>query len=392
MAKRDYYEVLGVSKTVTKDELKSAYRKLAIKFHPDKNPGDKEAEEKFKEASEAYDVLSDDNKRARYDRFGHEGMRGAGGGGAQGFSNVDDIFSAFSDIFGGRGSSIFDEFFGAQGGGAQGGRRRSRGERGGDIKIKMPLTLEEIAKGATKKIKIKKWASCSVCSGSGAKTGSGTSTCPTCGGAGEIRQVSKSLFGQFVNVSVCPQCSGAGEIIKEKCPKCTGSGREKEEEEIKVEIPAGVEAGNYLPLQGKGNAGIKGGPAGDLIIIMEEKRHENFTREGDDVIFNLDISFPEAALGTDVEVPTLFGMEKIEIHPGTQPGSTITLHEKGIPHLNTYGNGDQVVVVNIHVPKKLGSEERDLIEQLAKFEKIHPSTKEKSHKSSFFDKVKDLFD
>lgn len=388
MAKRDYYEVLGVSKQVTKDELKSAYRKLAIKYHPDKNQGDAEAEERFKEASEAYDVLSDDNKRARYDRFGHEGMSGAGGG-AQGFSNVDDIFSAFSDIFGGRGSSIFDDIFGGQG--QQGGRRRSRGERGGDIKIKMPLTLEEIANGVSKKIKIKKWAACSVCSGSGAKAGSGTNTCPTCAGAGEIRQVSKSLFGQFVNVSVCPQCNGAGEIIKERCTNCTGSGREKAEEEIIVEIPAGVEAGNYLPLQGKGNAGIKGGPTGDLIIIMEEKAHDNFTRDGDDIIYNLNISFPEAALGTDVEIPTLHGTEKVEINPGTQPGSTIKLHDKGIPHLNSYGKGDQIVIVNIHVPKKLGSEEKELIEKLAKFEKIHPSNK-KSHKSSFFDKVKDLFD
>jgi molecular chaperone DnaJ len=390
MAKRDYYEILGVGKQAGKDELKSAYRKLAIKFHPDKNPGDKEAEDKFKEASEAYDVLSDDNKRARYDRFGHEGMRGAAGGGAQGFSNVDDIFSAFSDIFGGRGSSIFDDFFG--GGSQGGGRRRSRGERGGDIKIKMPLSLEEIATGTKKTIKLKKWATCGVCTGSGAKAGSGSTSCPTCGGAGEIRQVSKSLFGQFVNVSVCPQCNGAGEIIKEKCDNCTGSGRVKEEEEIKVEIPAGVEEGNYLPLQGKGNAGVKGGPAGDLIVIMEEKEHEHFTREDDDIIYHLEISYPEAALGTDVEVPTLYGTEKVTVEAGTQPGSTIKLHEKGIPHLNSYGKGDQILVVNIHVPTKLGSEEKELIEKLAEFEKVHPNSKKKSHKSSFFDKVKDLFD
>ncbi|MDC1067755.1 molecular chaperone DnaJ [Candidatus Kapabacteria bacterium] len=388
MAKRDYYEILGVSKQASKEEMKSAYRKLAIKFHPDKNPGDKSAEDKFKEASEAYDVLSDGDKRARYDRFGHDGMRGSAGG-SQGFSNVDDIFSTFSDIFGGRGSSIFDDFFGGQQGG---GKRRSRGERGGDIKIKMPLTLEEIAKGTKKTIKIKKWDTCGVCTGSGAKSGSGTSSCPTCGGAGEVRQVSKSLFGQFVNVSVCPQCSGAGEIIKEKCTSCSGSGREKKDDEIKVDIPAGVEEGNYLPLQGKGNAGVKGGPAGDLIVIMEEKEHEHFSRENDDIIYNLDISFPEAALGTDVEVPTIHGTEKIEIQSGTQPGATITLNEKGIPHLNSYGKGDQVVLVNIHVPTKLGSQEKELIEKLAEFEKIHPNKKNKSHKSSFFDKVKDLFD
>jgi molecular chaperone DnaJ len=386
MSKRDYYEVLGVSKEASASELKSAYRKLAMKYHPDKNQGNDEAEAKFKEASEAYDVLSDADKKARYDRFGHEGMRGAAGGG--GFTDVNDIFSAFSDIFGGGGGggSIFDEFFG---GGSR--TRRQQGERGGDIKIKMPLTIEEIAKGTSKTIKLRKWNTCTVCSGSGAKPGSRPTTCPTCGGSGEVRQVSRSAFGQFVQVQACPQCHGSGQVIVDKCDNCGGEGRVKEEEEVKVEIPAGVEEGNYLPLRGRGNAGKNGGPAGDIIVIMEEKQHEHFVRDGDNIIYKLNISFPEAALGTEVNVPTVFGDEKIEIRPGSQPGTSITLHGKGIPHLNSHGKGDQVVILNVYIPEKLGSEQKNLIKELGKYEKMYPNNKSKSHKSSFFDKVKDLF-
>lgn len=381
MSKRDYYEILGVSKSVNKDELKSAYRKLAIKYHPDKNPGNSEAEEKFKEASEAYDVLSNDDKRARYDRFGHDGLRGAGG--PSGFSNAEDIFSAFSDIFGG---GIFDDFFG--GSASSRGRRRERGQRGSDIKIPMPLTLEEIAKGASKTIKLKKYITCNTCSGSGAKSGSGTSTCPSCGGAGEVRQVSKSLFGQFVNVSICGQCNGSGEIIKERCNDCHGEGRVRGEDEIKIDIPAGVESGNYLPIQGKGNAGKNGGVAGNLIVVMEEKEHDIFIREGNHVIYKLTISYPEAVLGKEITVPTLWGEEKLKIDAGTQPGTTFTIRDKGIPNLNSYGKGNQYVMINIYVPEKLNNKEKDLVKELSESESFYPENK-KSHKSGFFEKVWD---
>ncbi len=379
MSKRDYYEVLGVDKSASKDELKSAYRKLAIKFHPDKNPGDSQAEEMFKEASEAYDVLSNDDKKARYDRFGHEGMRGAG---HSGFSSAEDVFSSFSDIFG---SSIFDDFFGQ---GQSRGRRRERGQRGSDIKIPLALTLEEIAKGATKTIQLKKWVSCNTCTGSGARPGSGSSSCPSCGGAGEVRQVSRSLFGQFVNVSVCPQCNGSGEIVRDKCQDCSGEGRVRGDDEVKVEIPAGVEAGNYLPLQGKGNAGKNGGLAGNLIIIMEEKEHELFIREGNHVIYKLTISYPEAVLGTELNVPTLWGDESLKIESGTQPGTTLVLKDKGIPNLNSYGKGNQYVMVNIYVPQKLNSKEKELIKNLEEIDSVYPENKN-SHKSGFFEKVWD---
>lgn len=383
MTKRDYYEVLGVSKNADKSELKSAYRKLAIKFHPDKNQGDPEAEEKFKEASEAYEVLSDDDKRARYDSFGHDGLRGAAGGGA-GFQNVDDIFSAFSDIF--SGGSIFDDFFGSS---SSRGRRRSGGERGSDIKIRLPLSFEEIAKGTNKTIKINKFIVCNVCSGSGAKEGSGLTTCHTCNGQGEVRQVSKSLFGQFVNITVCPTCSGSGQIVKDKCSNCHGDGRVKGEEEIKVDIPAGVEEGNYLTIRGKGNSGKNLGQSGDLIVVMEEKEHEVFERDGNNIIYRHTISFPEAALGTEIEIPTLFGEEKLEIEAGTQPGYTFKFQGKGIPHLNGYGQGDQINVVNVYVPQKLNSDEKKKIKELTDSKNISPEGK--GGKSGFFEKVKDAF-
>lgn len=379
MSKRDYYEVLGVSKSASKDELKSAYRKLAIKYHPDKNPGDSKAEEMFKEASEAYDVLSNDDKKARYDRFGHDGLRG---GGHSGFSSAEDIFSSFSDIFG---SSIFDDFFGQ---GQSRSRRRERGQRGSDIKIPLALTLEEIAKGTTKTIQIKKWVTCNTCTGSGARAGSGSTSCPSCGGAGEVRQVSRSMFGQFVNVSVCPQCNGAGEIVRDKCQDCSGEGRVRGDDEVKVEIPAGVEEGNYLPLQGKGNAGKNGGIHGNLIIVMEEKEHDLFIREGNHVIYKLTISYPEAVMGTELEIPTLWGNEKLKIDAGTQPGTTLTLKDKGIPNLNSYGKGNQYVMVNIYVPNKLNSEEKDLINKLSEHDSFYPENKN-SHKSGFFEKVWD---
>ncbi len=383
MSDRDYYDILGVSKNAETAEIKSAYRKLAIKYHPDKNPDDKEAEEKFKEAAEAYEVLSDSDKRARYDRFGKEGLKR--GRDYRSYQNVDDIFSAFNDIFGG---SIFDDFFGGMGGG--GGRRtrrRSMGERGSDIRIRMPLTLEEIAKGAEKTVRMKKYVQCPSCEGSGAKSGSDYKACPNCGGRGEIRQVSRSMFGQFVNIATCPQCDGTGRLIAEKCDKCGGEGRVQGEDKIKVKVPAGVEEGNYIPIRGKGNAGKRGGADGDLIIIITQKEHPKFVRREDNVVYHLTVSFIDAALGTEMEIPTLYGEEKMKIDPGTQPGTVLTLRNKGIPHLDGAGKGDQFVYVNVYVPTKLSGNEKESLKKLAESENFSPENKK--GKKDFFEKIKE---
>lgn len=380
--KRDYYEVLEVTKTADKTEIKSAYRRLAIQYHPDKNPDNPEAEEKFKEASEAYDVLSNDEKRARYDRFGHQGMRGAGGG-QPGFSNVEDIFSNFGDIFGG---SIFEDLFG--GGSGQRGQGRRRDERGADLKIKMPLTLEEIATGTEKTIRVKKYNSCSVCSGTGAKGGSsGFKTCQTCQGQGQVKQVSRSMFGQFVNIQACPNCQGSGQMITDICNSCEGEGRVRDEEKISVEIPAGVEEGNYLTIARKGHAGRRGGTHGDLIVIIEEKEHKYLTRDGENVIYKLKISFPDAALGVRVEVPTLYGSENVDIKSGIQPGETVILKNKGLPRLNSYRKGEQIIIADIYVPKKVSGEEKSLLKKLKESDNFKPNNDGKG----FFEKVKGAF-
>ena len=390
MAKRDYYEILGVNRDAAVSDIKAAYRKLALQYHPDRNPDNKEAEDKFKEATEAYEVLSDDSKRGRYDRYGHEGVKM--GQDYRQYTDFSDIFSAFGDIFGGGGGgggSIFDEFFG--GGRSSGRGRRSRGEPGSDLRIKLPLTLEEISTGVKKKIKIKRMAVCDDCHGTGADSSSGMKTCPNCNGTGEIRQVSRSMFGQFVNISACPACKGSGQIIDEPCHTCSGEGRTSMEDTIEVEIPAGVESGNYLPVRGKGNAGRRSGLVGDLIVIIEEKEHEYFTRREDNIIYHMTISYPDAALGAEVEVPTLYGYEKLKIDDGTQPGTIITLKEKGIPHLNSYGKGNQVVYVNVHVPTKLSSKEKNALRDLAKSENIKPDKKAATKEKDFFEKVKDAF-
>lgn len=384
MSKRDYYEVLGVSKDASVDEVKSNYRKLALKYHPDKNPDDPEAENKFKEAAEAYEVLSNEDKRARYDRYGHDGLRG--GQDFHSYSNINDIFSSFSDVFGGRGS-IFDEFFNM--GGSRGGRQRNYGERGSDIRIKLPLTLEEISEGVTKNIKIKHYVECSECDGTGAKKGTGKKKCSTCNGLGEVRQVTKSVFGQFVNISACPTCKGAGEIIIEKCSACHGESRVQSEEKIQVTIPAGVEQGNYIPMRNKGHAGRNGGEAGDLIVIIEEKEHKNFRRDGNDLIYTLKLSFPEAALGTDKYIAGLHGEEKVHIEPGTQNGSVIRLKSKGLPLLNSYQKGDLIVIINVYVPTKLSSREKELLEELMIMENMNPESKSHKKEKDIFDKIKD---
>lgn len=392
MEKRDYYEILGLQKGASKEEIKSAYRKLALQYHPDRNPDNKEAEDKFKEATEAYEVLSDENKRARYDRYGHNAMHG--GSDFHNYQNVNDIFSAFGDIFGGGGrggASIFDDIFGNFGGGGRSGGRRSVGEPGSDLKVRLPLTLEEIAKGVKKTIKVKRMKSCETCTGSGAKAGSGYATCSTCQGAGEVRQVQRSVFGQMVNITVCPACSGAGQTIKEPCTSCSGEGRVKGESTIEVNVPAGVSSGNYIPIRGAGNAGRRGGEAGDVIVVIEEQEHKYFKRDGNNVVYDLLISFPDAALGAEVQVPTLEGTATISIESGTQPGTLLRMRDKGIPNLNGYGKGDQIVRVNVFVPTKLGSKEKATLKELAKNPNIAPSASDHEGKSNFFDKVREAF-
>lgn len=364
MDKRDYYEVLGVEKNASGDEIKKSYRKLAMQFHPDRNPGNKEAEENFKEAAEAYEVLSDSEKRTRYDRFGHGGMKG--GQDFHGFNNVNDIFSHFSDIFGGSfgGSSIFDDFFGGSAGRQGPGRRGSSGTPGSDLKVDLKLTMEEIASGTTKKLKIKKHKKCKSCNGSGAKDAGAFNTCSVCHGTGEVRQVSRSLFGQFVNIQPCSNCSGSGKIISSPCTECRSEGRIYDDSTIKIIVPAGVTNNSYMTMRGEGNAGKNGGPSGDIIVVFTEIPHEYFVRDGDNVIYNLYISYPEAVLGTDVEIPTLNGRAKLKIESGIEPGKYLKMRDKGIKHLNRHGAGDQLVKVNIYVPKKVSSKEKTLLKEL----------------------------
>jgi molecular chaperone DnaJ len=389
MAKRDFYEVLGVPRHASVDEIKKAYRQLALKLHPDRNPGNKESEEKFKEAAEAYEVLGDEEKRRRYDQFGHEGLRGTN---YHDFTDVNDVFSAFGDIFGNSfGGGIFDEVFG---GGQRTRRRQSsqHGQPGSDLKAQLTLTLEEIASGVEKKLKVKRQKKCDVCSGSGAKTGTGKSTCPQCNGSGELRQVSRSMFGQFVNITACPTCEGEGRIVKEPCSACHGEGRLPGESTIKVNVPAGVSEGNYIPLQGQGNAGRRGGPAGDLLVVIEEQEDEQFKRNGDDIIYELLIGFPFAALGGEVEIPTLTGRAKLTIDPGTPSGRMLRMRERGIPHLNSYGRGDQLVRIAVWVPSHLSSREKELLKELGASEHMNPTEEDRRHSDrSFFEKVKDVF-
>lgn len=379
MSKRDYYEVLGVEKQASKEDLKKAYRKAAMQYHPDRNPGDKEAEEKFKEAAEAYEVLSNDEKRAKYDKFGHNGLRG--GQDFHGYSDINDIFSNFSDIFGsafgggGGGGSIFDDIFGGGGGSSSRSRQKTGGTPGSDLKISLKLSMEEIASGTIKKIKIKRYITCPTCTGSGAKDGSSFKTCSICNGTGEVRQVSRSFFGQFVNIAPCNNCSGTGKVISDPCRKCSGDGRVMDESTIKINVPAGVVDSSYMTLRGEGNAGKNGGHPGDIIVIFKEEQHEFFTRDGDNIIYELYISYPEAVLGTEVEIPTLTGRAKLKIEPGIQPGKFLKMRDKGIQHLNAHGAGDQLVRVNIFVPQKVDNKEKELLKELQKMPNIKVPTK-----------------
>lgn len=386
--KRDYYEVLGVSRGADLDEVKKAYRKLAVRFHPDKNPGDKSAEEKFKEATEAYEVLKDPEKRKVYDQFGHQGLAGAGAGpgGFGGFGGFDlsDALRAFMRDFGGGGGGIFDDLFGGMGGR---GRGRAGPVGGADLKVRLKLTLEEIAGGTEKKLRIKRMVACDECGGSGAARGAGKTTCVQCAGAGEVRQVSRSIFGQFVNITTCPRCRGAGEIIEKPCPTCGGDGRVQGSSTVSVKIPAGVSSGNYINVAGAGHAGPQGGPAGDAIVLIEEKPHELFERHGDDLLFQLPISFTQAALGDGVIVPTLNGSVKLKVPQGTQSGKLFRLRGKGIPHLRGFGSGDQLVRVIVWTPTTLSSEEKELLTRLGKLQHGKPPRADRS----FFEKLRSTF-
>jgi molecular chaperone DnaJ len=385
--KRDYYEVLGVPRNASQEEIKKAYRKLAMQYHPDRNPGNKEAEEKFKEAAEAYEVLSDPEKRRRYDQFGHAGMQGTD---FREYTDINDIFNAFRDIFSGTGfgGSIFDDFFG--GSTSTRSRRTGSVQRGSDLRVKIKLTLEEIATGVSKKIKIKRYKKCSSCNGTGAESGSGHKTCPVCNGTGEIRQVSRSVFGQFVNITTCNNCGGEGRVISNPCKVCGGEGRVQEEATVNVEIPAGVSTGNYLTLRGEGNAGRRGGPAGDLIVVVEELPHEIFQRQGDDIIYELNLSIPEAVLGGEVEVPTLTGKAKIKLEPGLSPGKILRMKGKGLPNINTKKQGDQLIVVNIYVPQKISNQEKELMQTLMNSPNFKPKERTKKSKN-IFEHFKDIW-
>lgn len=384
MAKRDFYEILGVAKTADEKEIKKAYRKVAMKYHPDRNPDNKEAEEKFKEAAEAYEVLSDADKRARYDRFGHDGVNSQFGGGGRG-ATMEDIFSQFGDVFGG-GGSPFDSFFG---GSASGRTRSNSGQRGSNLRIKAALTLEEIANGVSKKIKVKKQISCDTCSGSGAKDSSSVKTCETCSGSGYVRQVKQTFLGAMQTTTTCPRCGGSGKTVTANCNSCKGSGRKMDEEIVQIDIPAGVEDGMQLSMRGKGNAGKNGGPAGDLLISIEEKPHEFFTRDGQNIIYDLFLNFADAALGTSVEVPTLEGRVKIKIPAGTQSGKIFRLRGKGISALQSYGKGDQLIHVNIWTPKSLNKDEKKLMEQLREMPNFKPNPGKEE--KGFFEKMKVYF-
>jgi molecular chaperone DnaJ len=385
MSKRDYYDILGVSKGASADEIKKAYRKLAIKYHPDKNPDDKASEDKFKEAAEAYEVLSNPEKRQRYDQFGHAGAQGGFGGGyGGGGMNMEDIFSQFGDVFGG--GSPFDSFFGG-GGQSRGGRRV---QRGSNLRIKVKLTLEEIANGVEKKVKVNKQVVCNTCDGTGAKDKSSFSTCKTCGGSGAVRRVTNTILGQMQTTSTCPTCNGEGSTISSKCTTCHGDGVTRGEETISINIPAGVSEGMQLSMSGKGNAAPRGGVPGDLIILIEEVPHETLKREGINIIYDLHVSFVDAALGTSVEIPTIDGKARIKLEPGTQGGKILRLKGKGIPEVNSYHKGDQLIQVNIWTPKSINNEERELLEKLRASENFKPNPGK--NEKSFFDRMKEYFE
>lgn len=383
MAKRDYYDILGIQRNASPEEIKKAYRQMAIKHHPDKNPGDKAAEEKFKEAAEAYEVLSDATKKQRYDQFGHAGVgSSAAGGQGQGGFSMDDIFSQFGDIFGGA--------FGGGGGFGGGGRGGRRVNRGSNLRVKVKLTLEEISTGVEKKLKVPKYVSCNSCHGSGAAGGSSMNTCATCKGSGQVTQYMNTMLGRMQTTTACPACGGEGQTITDKCKTCHGDGVVRGEEMISVKIPAGVHEGIQLSVSGKGNAGPRGGVPGDLIVVIEEAPHEHFTRDGNNLFYEYHVSIPDAALGTSVEIPTLEGKARIKIDAGTQAGKVLRLKGKGLPDINGYSRGDLLVSINVWTPTHLSSEEKKLLEKLRESQnfKPNPSKREKG----FFERMREYFE
>jgi molecular chaperone DnaJ len=380
--KRDYYEVLGISKSASADEIKKAYRKVAMQYHPDRNAGDKSAEEKFKEAAEAYEVLSDADKKSQYDRFGHAGLKNNGRGGF-GNMNTEDIFSQFGDIFG---DDIFGSFFG---GGSRSSGRRNHGVRGSNLRVKIKLNFEEIANGATKTIKVKKYVSCNTCNGTGAKDKGGVQTCSTCGGSGQVRKVTNTFLGQMQTVTTCPSCNGEGTTITSKCTSCRGEGRVYGEETVNIDIPAGVQEGMQLSMSGKGNAGERGGSSGDLIILIEEENHQYLQRDGLNVVFDLHISFIDVVFGTQAEVPTIDGKAKIKIPAGTQSGKIFRLKGKGFPAINSYERGDQLIHVNVWTPQNINTEEKAALEKLQDSPNFKPQPVK--GEKSFFERVKEMF-
>jgi molecular chaperone DnaJ len=380
MVQKEYYETLGLDRNASPEEIKRAYRKLAMKYHPDRNPGDKKAEEQFKEAAEAYEVLSDPQKKSTYDQFGHAGLKGSfGGGGFQwsDFTHYSDFEDILGNLFGG---GIFGDIFGGRA-----ARRRANSQRGADLQVKLKLTFAEIAKGVEKKLRINRLATCGDCGGTGAARGTSSKICSACRGTGEIRQVSRSFFGQFVHVITCNVCDGSGQVITRTCPRCGGEGRLRAASTISVKIPAGVMDGNYIPLRGKGNAGPRGGHPGDVIVFIVEKEDEYFIRQDDDIICEMPISFSQAAMGDEIEVPTLDGLAKIRIPPGTQSGKVFRLKGKGIPHLRAYGSGDELIKIVVWTPAKLSQEAKRIFAELAKVEGTQPPKPGKN----FWGKVKD---
>jgi molecular chaperone DnaJ len=386
MSKRDYYEILEVPKTASAEEIKKAYRKMAIKYHPDKNPGDKASEEKFKEAAEAYEILSDQTKKQKYDQYGHAGLGnnpGFGGGGQGGFGgmNMEDIFSQFGDIFGGH--------FGGGGFGGGGGRSR-RVNRGSNLRVKVKMTLEEVANGVEKKIKVNKYVACKPCNGTGAKNGSAMNTCSTCKGSGQITRMSQTILGAMQTTSTCPSCGGEGQTITDKCTSCHGDGIVKDEEVISINIPAGVSEGMQLSVGGRGNMGARGGVAGDLIVVIEETEHEFLKRDGMHLFYDHYISFVDATLGTQIEVPTIDGKAKVKIDAGTQSGKVLRLKAKGLPDINSYQRGDILVNINVWTPQNLTKEEKKMLEDLRNSENFKPKPNRKE--KGFFERMKQYFE